>query len=347
MGRCFFILFWLVTSIIAPTTAMAQLVPGAAETPAAAPTDTLGRTTPRGAVQGYIDAMAANDEARASQYLNAEPGSFRARVLARELRQVLDRKGRLSATVEIDQRPDGDTSDGLAPNIDIVGQLGTGDDRVPLKLERVERDGAQIWLVAEETLAQVPNLFRDSTASLVERFTPEPLRDLLFLGTPLGDLLAILVLFLASLLAGYVVAWVLVWLASTLWLRTGHGRTAEGFARARLPLGLLLSNGWFKAGAVAIGISVIARDYAFRLVDIGSIIAVVWLFFVLTSVVAKYALQQMSLRQQSSAISVTKLLSRLVNAIALAIGAVLILDILGFDVTTGLAALGIGGIALA
>ena len=83
------------------------------------------------------------------------------------------------------------------------------------------------------------------------------------------------------------------------------------------------------------------------MVDIFSIVAVVWLFFVITATVSRMVLNSMSLREHLSVVSVTKLLSRVANAVALVVGTVVILDILGFDVSTGLAALGIGGLALA
>lgn len=329
--------------------AHAQLIPGtstsAAEDDLAI--DPLGRTTPRGTIYGFIEAMAAKDPDRGANYLQIEGTAFQKRTKANALRLVLDRNGTLNQTVDINNTPDGDISDGLDVDIDVVGTLGSGADETPLKLRRLVNDGTLIWLISAETLDAVPGLLRNSDISIVEQWTPEAWENAYFLGVSAGNWIALLFLFGVAVIAGYIVAFVLIWVASAVWLKTGVERTANDIGYARLPLGLLLSNIWFKAGAVSIGVSVVAREYAFRLIDIGSVIAIIWLVFVVTRAAGQLVLRQMSRRSQTSAISVAKLLTRIVNAVALLIGVVLILDILGFDVTTGLAALGIGGIALA
>jgi MscS family membrane protein len=338
-----------VALVIAVPPAQAQLlgVGGSEEQTKPAPTDPFNRTTPRGTVQGYIDAMAAKDPDRAARYLDSNENEFRKRILANQLRLLLDRNGKLLPTVEIDHTPNGNLNDGLDADVDRVGTLGSGDNTVPLLLTRKKVDGVDVWLFAPQSLDAVQKLLRSSKVSLVEQYVPEYLSDYYLFGVTAGNWLAVVVLFAVSLLTGYLVALIISWVASTLWMRTGHDRSAADLRRARWPLGLLLSNIWFKAGAVSVGISVIAREYAFRLIDIGSVIALVWLIFVITRAVSHAVLRQMSRRAQTSAISAAKLLTRIINAVAVLIGAVLVLDILGFDVTTGLAALGIGGIALA
>ncbi len=345
MARTLLILLLL----LLPLQAFAQLAPDA---PAAVPeenvaTDPFGRTTPRGTIQGYIDAVARGDEDRAMRYLDAEYGSFRTRRLTDQLHLALSRTGRLLPTIEISNAPTGQADDGLDAELDQAGILNGADGPLPLLLVRRSVDDTKVWLISAQTLAAVPTILQTAERSLVERLTPESFSGSYLFGVSLADWAALVVLAAVALLAGYLAALVLFWLTALLLRRSGHREHTMDFHRARWPLGFILSNAWFKAGAVGLGISVIAREWAGWIVDIFSIVAVVWLFFVITSTVSHMVLNSMSLREHLSVVSVTKLLSRVANAVALVVGIVIILDILGFDVSTGLAALGIGGLALA
>ncbi len=325
MTRIVLILFLL----LLPIQAFAQLAPGA---PAAVPeeniaADPFGRTTPRGTIQGYIDAVARGDEERAMRYLDAEYGSFRTRRLTDQLRLALSRSGRLYPTIEVSNAPTGQTADGLSAYEDQVGTLNSADGPIPLLLLRKEVDGAKVWLVSAETLDAIPSILETAERSLVERLTPEAWRGSYLFGVSIADWAAIVILAAGALVAGYLVALVLFWIAALLLRRSGHREHTMDFHRARWPLGFILSNAWFKAGAVGLGISVIAREWAGWMVDIFSIVAVVWLFFVITATVSRMVLNSMSLREHLSVVSVTKLLSRVANAVALVVGVVIILDI--------------------
>ncbi|MDO1450705.1 hypothetical protein Q0590_30810 [Rhodocytophaga aerolata] len=121
--------FWTVLVLTITTPAKGQLLPGdtTESTPAAVPSwpeDSLGRRTPRGAVEGFIQAVANNNYNKAAQYLSLNPLSqdtLDGGVLAMAMQRLLDQSGNLYAYTFISDEPAGKMNDGLAPNLEQVG----------------------------------------------------------------------------------------------------------------------------------------------------------------------------------------------------------------------------------
>ncbi len=113
-----------VLSLVLPALATGQAFPqtppkSTTEAPAAA-ADPLGRDTPRGTVLGFIKAVDSENYERAAQYLDTRAAPKAARELARQLKDVLDR--RLSATDFdlLSAKPEGRLDSDLPPNVERV-----------------------------------------------------------------------------------------------------------------------------------------------------------------------------------------------------------------------------------
>ena len=92
--------------------------------------DLLGRSTPRGAVEGFIEAADARDYKRASRYLDlhgfsAEDAETNGAELAKQLKLVLDRELDLKL-MEISDHPDGDLSDGMSAADEMIASFNMG-----------------------------------------------------------------------------------------------------------------------------------------------------------------------------------------------------------------------------
>jgi MscS family membrane protein len=97
------------------------------------PRDTLGRTTPRGTVLGFLNAERKDNDEVAAQYLNTRLRGKPASNLAHQLFVVLDR--RLPAKLdELSDKPE----DPLQPNMDRVGNINSSNGNVDILLERVD-----------------------------------------------------------------------------------------------------------------------------------------------------------------------------------------------------------------
>ena len=338
---------------LAPAGALAQVPdPPAEAAQDAVPADPLGRTTPRGTVEGYLAAVAAGDFERAARYLDMpRPSAFAAQRMARQLRLVLDRNGRLRPVPEISIAPEGRTGDGLDADLDVVGTLGADAARTDLLVRRIEassnEDAGPIWLFARETLEEVPALAAASEATLIERWTPGFLVGLSFLGVPAGDWLALLVIAAGALAFGQLAALALARIAARAKARLGRAEGETWVRSSRVPIGLLIAVVIFKAAAVALGVAVIGRQLAGRWADILAIAALAWMALTLADHLARTFLRHTPARARQSAISAVKLMRRVAKTVVVLFAVALVLDVFGVDVTTGLAALGIGGLALA
>ena len=328
--------------------ALAQVAPGGSASTVEAVEDPFGRHTPRGTVRGYIAAVAADDLTLAARYLEVEDQSaLAARKLARSLRIVLDRSGDLLPTTEIANVPEGRTSDTLEPDLDRIGAIGEGAARRDLHLRRVERGGTKLWLIEERALRAVPLLLERSREGLVERWTPTMLKGTSFGGAPAGDWAAIAVVAVLALLAGAAAAFGLGGVVRAVWRRSAESRDGRWLTRARMPVALALSVGWFKAGALALGVSIVARAAAGTVADIVFVVALAWFAAVAIDHLSRTVLARFMAKGEGAATSVVALARKIAKSLAFLAGAFFVLDIMGVDVTTGLAALGIGGLALA
>jgi hypothetical protein len=93
------------------------------------PQDTLGRTTPRGTVLGYLTAIHNGNNELAAQYLNTRLRGKAAADLAYQLSAVLECQlpARLN---ELSDKPEGSLSDSLNPDQELRGTILSGDRNV-------------------------------------------------------------------------------------------------------------------------------------------------------------------------------------------------------------------------
>ena len=316
-----------------------------------APTDPLGRTTPAGTVNGFIGAIAARDYKRASQYLDlagrsVRSGSASAARLARGLQRALDREGTILRATQISNDPKGLLTDGLDPELEHVGTIGQGEAASAILLRRVEREGSQIWLIAQETLdaAEIINT-EDTGGVLAESWLPAAVSHTLVAGVPLSHWLTLIGLTaLAAALFWMGLHWVLILLRRVGW---GESRVYRFLGVSVLPLALLLTLLIVGSTAPVMGISIVARQaYGWLIEVIGPLLSA-WLLLRLTDVLSDRILQGVGRRSLPTATSIVRFAGRVAKVVVIAVAVMAVLDAFGFDVTAVLAALGIGGIALA
>ncbi|MEJ2433701.1 MAG: mechanosensitive ion channel family protein [Pseudolabrys sp.] len=330
-----------------------------AKAPASAPAkpepDPFGRETPQGMVSGLMNALAAPDYERALQYFQTDqvPGVPRWYVLsgprlAERFQQVLDHAGDVVTPAELSSSPSGNVNDGLPQNEERFGEIKADGRKVPLLAVRVKRDGKDLWLVSSKTLSEVPSLARilDVGAPGNSWLSRLPEGPTVF-GAPASNWLALLLL--AAVSFGF--AWALAAQREPIerLLRRGGGETKlsrfieKSAGPGRLLLALLL----FGLALQGLGISVIARYRAMFAVQIIGWFAVAWLIWRWSDAAGEVVLSRMSQRGQLSAYSAISFLTRAFKALLAALFLAALLRAFGVNVTAGLAALGVGGLAVA
>jgi MscS family membrane protein len=347
--------------LIAASSLLIGAAPAAAQLPAAgtdaaagaeleAPVDPYGRATPAGAVAGFVAAIAEGDHALAGRYLDLSnvPERRRAAAGARaaaQLEAALDRAGQFVPRPRLSEEAEGDVLDGLAPDREQVGTIGAGAEAAPILLERQEGETGPYWVIASETLAAAVPAVSAAPAPLAERWLPGTLTDLEIRGAPASHWLAIL----GAAAAAFAAFWLLFRLLGHAVCRLGQrGERARKLVRVFAPPLALL--GAIIVGSTigpVLGASIVARQGTGRLFEIAGWLAFGWLGWRIMDAASDRVLDRLSHKGRLNATAIVQFAARLMKLAIVVLTFMAILDAIGFDVTTAVAALGIGGLAIA
>lgn len=333
---------------VASTSAAPQEAPVEAAAPAA---DPYGRGTPRGALEGYIKAVSREDYQRATEYLDLEALPVSKRIqsqrVAKILQQTLDQSGNVPPPVMLSGDPQGQLDDGLEPDLEKVGTLTLGQEKVPLLLKRIGNDEKAFWVISAQTLNKLPQGIRDESSLAINQLIPSTLIEIKWNGVPVGHWIALVILGLVAYSASHMSLSLLASSTCSL-LRRRVRSYPEGLVRAfTAPLAVFLATWLFALGAQWMGISIVARHTLAQVVTIATWFSVVWLIWRLIAITATLAEHRMASSSRFGALSAVRLLRRGSLIFTVVVGVLVGLYMAGVDVTTGLAAIGIGGIAVA
>lgn len=319
---------------------------------AAKPADSLGRSTPQGLVKGLMNAFANRDYERAERYFETSSADVKGkpRRLASQFHDVLDRAGTVTTPTELSLANEGNQNDGLAENLEHFGSLQINDKEIPLLAKRVERDGAQIWLVSAETLSEMAKLPGLSVRNaldqpLLNKIPEGPIVG----GAPLSHWVALVLVAVLCFAAAAGLVMLRRRVLSLFTRKHDQTRFAKFVDASAMPLRLIIAAGVFVAiiGSQTLGLSVLARYHGAYIAQFVAGIGLTWLAWRIADAVSVYVLDQMSRRGQVAAYSVVSFLKRFVQAAIAVAFIVVVIRSLGVDVTTALAALGLGGLAVA
>jgi MscS family membrane protein len=335
--------------LTASRAAVSQLLPAPVPTPAAVePTgDPYRRETPYGAFFGYIRAAQKENWTLAGEYLQWPKGGKVPREdLAQKLKALLDERF-VGDLEKLNRSPLGDLNDALAPDLDLVGRLDCGDDSFDLVLVRTTpAEGSAIWLIAAQSLREVPAAFKGLTSPAIESRIPSFLKQRLG-RFPLWQLLSFF-LFIPLL---YVSSRLFVLGAFALLRRlfASRARAAEllrGAGGLRAPVALLLTVPLHRFCVSRLALPLLSRYYYAQFAWLVLILGSGWLFFRLIDFLNGRA----TLKLLAAGVTTTSSLTiarRLLRGAILAAGVLAALAVLGVNLTATLAGLGIGGVALA
>jgi len=330
----------------------AQLVPGltnpapSSQAPAT-PADPLGRDTPSGTVLGFLQAAQAGNYKNAADYLqmSAVRRQSQGPALARELKVLMDRAF-VGSLRRLSTRPEGNPDNGINDQ-QTIGTFSSGESDVPVLLVRVgDANSPKIWLFSANTLSKVPELYDNMQAHQVENKLPQILVTHLFLGMPLWQWLALLSAIPVAAGVGWVIV-VLLAIPRRLYLKYRKRPNLHSYRSLSLPLLLFFGAIAHRVLAAYLGLPLLPRLYYSR--TIGALATVGFFWFLLRAV--NLAMQRWQLHAISAGRTGTGTLivlaQRLITALVVIVAAIAILGAIGFNLTTMLAGVGIGGLAIA
>ncbi|MGP5203254.1 mechanosensitive ion channel family protein [Psychrobacter aquimaris] len=308
--------------------------------------DSFGRDTPRHTVQGFISALGENDYLLASNYLNLSK-SDNPTTIVRQFKQALDAGGRFQPDLQINNTPEGNLTDQLPPSQENVGAINVGEKSVPLILERVvSKQGEQYWQFSTDTLSSVPEVIENTEPTLVSRYTFDSLEGKKLFGYQMADLVAALTMIIGSFVFTYILVWLLYHLLRIVYPRV-RGVPLPLPNKVVLPLAVVIMALILSEVMVYAGVSVTLREPVNRFTDIASWLALTWLLLRVIDAIFTRAVNLSYKKNYTERVSILGLLRKVVKALLLIFAVIVIFGNLGFDLTTGIAALGVGGLALA
>ncbi|HND11018.1 MAG TPA: mechanosensitive ion channel family protein [Pseudomonadota bacterium] len=308
--------------------------------------------TPRRALERFLGNVASGrySEAADDLELHASEQSDRTK-LAKMLGAVIDR--RLSADPEwlsrVSDAPSGDQKDGIAQDQDEVGRIPATPIAEPVRLRRVwMRDRSEYrWQFSHKTVQRVPSWY----GRLDDVWLREHLPDKLLRKGPKGfvvwEWLALPVVLTAS---GFV-AWLLTLLLE-LSLRPLARRSASRwddllFRRLRRPVRLLLAVVFWGLSMPYVLITGQAERIVHNFARVGFLLGLFFCVWRCVDVAVQIVRESDWLKSHPAAKGVIPLGYRLAEITVAAIAVVTTLQELGYPVTSLVAGLGIGGLAVA
>ena len=319
--------------------------PEAADAPTI-PVDELNRGTPLGAGEGFMAATDRGDFEVAAEFLDlrnlqGQASEFTGVQLARRLFVITSRASWVDIDELIDD-PAGRSRDNLPDYRDSIGFIRDGDKNVQLLMQKVPRgDGEYIWKVSNATVSLIPGLYETYGY-------PEFIEDLRR-ALPEGSFLGLeLFKWVASLVAG-ALAYAMVFLIALIIRRVLS--KSESPSRDRVYRYFVLPTGIWIFGIAAtsvatwLGRGVTAENMA-QFSPVSSLLTV-WVLFAGTNLIHDILTDRLRRQNRPGAAVFLRPLSNAVKLL-IAISATLIyMDKIGINITTVLAGLGVGGVAVA
>ncbi|MGO9087204.1 MAG: mechanosensitive ion channel family protein [Candidatus Sulfotelmatobacter sp.] len=353
-------MFSLPKAIFASVLCLSACLPSPAQTPLSqvlqpsstpsspsTPADPLGRTTPSGAVLGFLQAAQAGNNTIAAQYLQMSPAHRQSEgePLAMQLKFVMDRStftGRVGNFTQSEGIP----QEGVPPGRQRLGTMSSGDVEVDLDLVRVSDPNAgKIWLISSETLARVPELYDQVEARQVETRLPQVLVKNQLAGMPVWQWLALVLALPLAAAAGWLVL-ALLEIPVRWWARRRGRVDVASWRSVSGPAWLLAGTLIHQVLARYLGMPLLDRHYYFQITSVALIISATWIFWRFVRWSLRRVRDRALAHGHVGTGSLMLLGERLVKAAIFVAGSLIVLGSLGFNMSTALAGLGIGGLAI-
>ena len=308
---------------------------------------TPGRAqTPQQALVALYSAFRMGDPESAALYLDLRyvPESLEEVPpvnIARGLLFIFSQQNVLDLT-RISSEPEGSLEDGLPEDLEQFGTVSLSDEVIPVYLQRIEEaDGTLVWRVSNATVVRTPDMWDELGYSDLNVWLSQVLPEFYVLG--MGNFqVAIL---LATAIGGwFITGWISVLIAGL------GGRFSSPWQHAlsrflRVPLRLILYVALIRIVIANLGLSVIAKAYL-QSSPLEYLVAVI-LAFGLLNLYRDYKIRQLELQGDVEYVALIKPVVVIVRIIVATTAALMWADQAGFNVSTLIAGLGVGSLAVA
>ena len=315
------------------------------------PSDPLHRLNPRSAVTAFLETCHSRDYRKAAQYLDLTgiASSWReveGPELAKNVESLLNSAADFDV-LRLSQDPQGNLADDANPNIENVTTIEVEGRPLRISLQREEPAGqAAIWLFSRDTLARLPEIMPSVGAmSKFEARLPSVLVTLRPLDTPLWKWMALfLVGFLLFALFRLLVRLFNKAIQLLPLVRSGDSTWIRAIGD---PVWALINVALFRLSEEIIDPSALTRLYLGRFLILVFVSSLTWGVVNLLDYLMVRLDRALSRHRRVVSNSAIYLGRRVLKTIVVVFATILVFDNWGFNMTTVIAGLGVGGIAVA
>lgn len=326
--------------------AIAQEVP---EEPSDVPevvADEFDRGTPLRSVTGFIAAAEKGDYEVAAEFLDlrnlrGDATELSGTELARRLYVIVKR----AAWVDIDEmvdHPDGRRNDSLPGYRDSIGIVLDEGKELRLLMQKVPRsDGAYIWKVSNATVSLIPELYEEYGYPEIVEEVRRKLPNVVFLGLELFKWVFILLVAISA----YAMVFLLALAVRRILGDRGSVSRQRVFRFLAVPFGI-----WVTIMAVNTTATWLGRGETAEQLQRASPIAIlitVWVAFTTINLFRDIYSGHLQKAGRPGALVLLQPAGSAVKLLVLIVALLVYLDKLGINITTVLAGLGVGGVAVA
>lgn len=314
--------------------------------PVKGPLDKYGRSTPRSSVMNLARALAAYEFDTAVNFMDLRNLPFTITEedgpeLARKL-LIIAQRSMMVDYESISDDPEGHSDDGLPSYRDRITTINTSNGPVDILMQRVPRgDGVFIWKLSNATVAMIPELNKEFGYGAIGDKLSLIFPHYAVLGLELWQWAMVIIFVVIGILLAYVISWILFKLVYL--IKKGRAETAQKFING--PLRFLILVLFVRSTFDLIAPSLIAR----AVFEAGTllIVAVVWFLIGIVDLILSRIAESMKKRGQAEATVLLRPARTVIRITLIIIGLITWLDNLGYEVTTLIAGLGVGGVAVA
>jgi len=318
--------------------------------PAVSP-DPLKRESPKGCLLGFIKAAGEERYNVAIQYFQPSAARHRHSIeeeedVASKLFTILSLK--FSGPLDfVSNDPLGHLDDGLPPDQEEIGVVRGQSEVLPILLVRVDDEqGRKLWYIARKTLDRVPEVFDNLQFPVLEENIPQTLVSNRFMAMPLWQWIAILLFAPVAVLFARIITFIV---QTFLRYRAKRRGLALGPRQPFLrpdPITLSLAIFIHFRFVGYIGTSILYRLYYRRIILILFAAAFYWILITFTRAISRRVGASLGNRGLYAERSIVSLVRRFVDVVVFLFVSLTVLKTLGVDVSTAIAGVGIGGLAL-
>jgi MscS family membrane protein len=334
---------------LAAQSPLSQLLQTPAPTSASSntPSDALGRNTPYGTVFGFLQSAQAGNYSIAAQYLqmSAARRQSEGETLAANLKIVMD-VAYAGSLKNVSTQPEGALQEGVPPGRQRLGNISSGDVETDLELVRVsDPTVGKIWLISADTLAKIPELYDQVQARRVETRLPPWVVKHQLAGMPLWQWLALLLIIPMAAATGWLLL-VLLEIPLRWWARKRGQAELGPWHSVSAPAWLLVGAAIHRILAGYLGMPLLQRHYYFQVTTVAVIIGANWILWRVIRWFLQGVRNRALARGHSGTGSLMLLGERMIKAVIVLMAVFFTLGVLGFNMSTALAGLGIGTLAV-